>query len=488
MPNEIINPDVKLAFNAIRAKQRRYNLLYAYYEGFHPLKYSASRLQKAFDQLDTYFAQNWIAVIIDAMLDRLVLKGFDVSDNDAADVVIDDLWKLYNIQLVAEDVHEAAIVTGEGYLIVLQSGDDPEEPLDIYFNDPRMCHVFYDFNSPNKKRMAAKLYTNEDHHVCMVLYYDDHFEYYRSVVKLKGKQDVIPSSISFVPDPDEPEEDNPFDEIPVFHFRVNRSSRKRDLGPSEISLQDAINKLLTDMLVSAEFNTFIQRVIISQSDPGNLLNTPGANWWIPAGDGKSQQTQVLELGGRILDPFLNAMDKMATSLAIISRTPKHYFFAQAGDPSGEALIAMEAPLTKKVKKRQSGFDVEWQRFAKFLLKISGTSDVKRNQISPTWEPVETIQPQTAANIVKTETDSGIPLETSVRRQGWTKEDIKQMDEDKKKEKKEATGLAQEALNKLRAEQDANNTLPAVGNDGRTAAVASSNAGRVNTRPSGENRS
>ena len=486
----VANPDVKLAFDAIKSKQVRYNVLYAYYEGFHPLKYSASRLKKAFDQIDTYFSQNWIGVIVDAVLDRLVLKGFDVTDNEPADNVIDDLWKLYNIHLIAEDVHQAAIVTGEAYIVALQT-DDTEQPLDIYFNDPRMCHMFYEGDNPNKKRVAAKIYTNEEHYCCMVLYYADRFEYYRSNTKLSKKSTLVSTAASFVPDPITPNgdnfEDNPFEEIPVFHFRTNRSSRKRDIGPSEISMQDAINKTLADMLVNAEFATFVQRVIISQSDPGNLKNTPGANWWIPSGDGKSQQAQVMELGGRALDPFLNAIDKLATALAIISRTPKHYFFAQSGDPSGEALIAMESPLTKKVKKRQESLGVEWQQLGKFLLLLSGTKDIKRNQIIPTWEPAETIQPQTAANIVKTETDSGIPLETAVRRQGWTKEDMKQLEEDKRKAKKEGTTLAQEALDRIRAENETDNT-PLADNASRMVSGNPIPGGRGNTQAPPGNRS
>jgi len=477
MPETIIlNPDVKLIFDAINKKRKRYDLLYAYYEGRHPLRYSTDRLKKAFEKLDTYFAQNWISVIIESLTDKLILKGFDVSDNEAANTAIDDLYKLYDMQLLADDVHEAAIVTGEAFIIAMQSEDgDSEEPLDIYFNDPRMCHVLYDFDRPGKKRVAGKMYIDEQRFVCMVLYYEDKFLYYKTNQRLKDKSETLPTwkPSLFLPDPDTPEEDNPFDEIPVFHFRSKRNSKKLDVGPSEVSLQDAINKLLTDMLVSSEFNAFVQRVIISQADPGNLQNIAGANWWLPSGDSKGQQTSVQELGGRTLDGFLSAIDKMATSLGIISRTPKHYFFAQGGDPSGEALIAMEAPLNKKASKRQKGFGVEWQRLAKFLLNISGNKDVKKSQIVPIWEPIETVQPLTAANIIKTETDAGIPLNTSARRRGWSNEEIKQMEDDKKKEKKEMAGLAQNALDELRAQDARNNAT------GQLAGAAPAN-GRNNT--------
>jgi len=431
MANDAINPDVKLAFEAIKNKRVLYDLLYSYYKGNHPLRYSMERLKKAFEKI-TYFAQNWVAVIVDSMLDRLSLKGFDVSGNDTADKRLDELWKLYNLQLIADDVHEASIITGEAFIIAMKAEEEDDEdlPLDIYFNDPRMCHVFYESDKPAKKRFAAKLWTDHDKYLCLTLYYKDRIEYYRSRSKAKKNESSITSWTSFRPDPDLPEEDNQMGVIPVFHFSTGRVSKKKDLGASEISLQDAINKLFADMMVSAEFQSFRQRVIISQADPGELQNSPSMNWWIPAGDDKGQPTSVQELGGgQVLDGFLNAIDKIATSLAIISRTPKHYFFMTGGDPSGEALITMEAPLTKKVKKRQAVLGVEWQNFAAFLLKLDGNNDIKKSDITLSWEPIETILPSASASTTQTEINSGIPLVTSLRRKGWSTQDIKQLIDD-----------------------------------------------------------
>lgn len=448
------NTDVKLAFDTIKAKRPKYNALYNYYEGYHPLHYSASRLKKVFERMDVYFSENWLAVIVDAVIDRLVLSGFDVSKNNVAKAKLDELWRDHNIHLIAEDVHESTTIVSEAFVIAMKvENDDDEEELEIYFNDARMCHMFYKANQPNKKRVAAKLYQDDDGYTRLTLYYEDRFEYYRS--RKSYKMGTLCPSYKFLePDPDMPEEENPFDKIPVFHWVTSQTTRKRDLGPSEISMQDAINKLVTDMMVSSEFNSFVQRVIISQSDPGNMPNESGTNWWLPASD-TGQNTEVKELGGRDLKGYLEAIDKLATALAIISRTPKHYFFAQGGDPSGEALIALEAPLNKKVKKRQARYGIEWQAFAQFLLELEGV-EIERNQLVPTWEPAETVQPKTQAEITKLDVDAGMPLTTSKRRQGWNNNDIKQLTDDLAKQKKEQSGLARQALDELRAEDARSN--------------------------------
>jgi hypothetical protein len=427
MPDDITNMDIKLAYDTIKNKKPLYDELHRYYAGYHPLRYSTKKLKDVFKSINTYFAENWLGVIIDAVIDRLVLNGFDISENDEASKLLNDLWRDYNISLIAEDIHESATIVSEGYIIAMNvENEDGEEELDIYFNDARMCHMFYYKDQPNKKRMAAKVYVGDDNYFCLVLYYADHFEYYRSKLQIKDGQ--WPASWkSFIPDVDGDWEDNPFDVIPVFHWAPSRTTKKRDLGPSEVSMQDAINKLLSDMMVSSDFNSFVQRIIISQADPGNLPNSPNSNWWIPASD-TGQAASVQELGGRDLSGYLEAIDKLATSLAIISRTPKHYFFSQGGDPSGEALIAMEAPLNKKVKKRQGRYSVEWQAFVQFLLQLNGV-EISRNQIVTLWEPAETIQPVTTANIIQTLVSTGVPLITALRRQGWTNNDVKQLQDD-----------------------------------------------------------
>lgn len=466
-----INPDVKLAFDTIVSKKPLYNELYKYYTGFHPLKYSTDKLQEVFQQLNVYFAENWLSVVVDAVIDRLVLKGFDISKNSKAQTEIDDLLRDYNILISAEDVHESATITGEGYIIAMKVDNDGEEELDIYYNDARMCHMFYEKDQPNKKRFAAKLWQDDERYTRLDLYYKDHLEHYVSNKQTKTGE-LIGNAKSFIPYADNPEEDNPFDAIPVFHWVTSRTTKKRDMGPSEVSMQDAINKLFADMMVSSDFATFMQRVIISKADPGNMPNKSGTNWWLPQPQ-DGNPTQVLELGGKNLDGFLQGIDKLATALAIISRTPKHYFFMQGGDPSGEALIALEAPLNKKVKKRQGRYGVEWQAFAQFLLELRGVK-VERNQIVPQWEPAETVQPLTASTITKNDTDAGMPLKTSKRRQGWSTNEIQQLEDDVKEEKEKMSGLAQDALDKLRAEDAKNNVTETQNNTGTNTQVPAGN--------------
>jgi hypothetical protein len=76
--------DLERAFNALSGKQVAYSLLWDYYDGDHPLVYSTSRLRDVFKGINARFTQNWCAVVIDAMLDRINLLRFVVEGNEQA--------------------------------------------------------------------------------------------------------------------------------------------------------------------------------------------------------------------------------------------------------------------------------------------------------------------------------------------------------------------------------------------------------------------
>jgi hypothetical protein len=218
-----------------------------------------------------------------------------------------------------------------------------------------------------------------------------------------------------------------------------------------IPIQDGVNKLISDMMVSAEFGAFPQRWVISQGDPGQLQNAPNKVWAFPAGDEGGQQTSVGQFAATDLKNFLDAIEKKTTTIGIISRTPKHYFFTQGGDPSGESLIAMEAPLNRKAQKYIDGLTTPWSELGRFLLKLDGT-EVDDNAVIPHFDKPETVQPLTGAEIRKKNVESGIPLITQLRSEGYTDEELEQLAKD------QAAAAAQQRATLAQAMTDAQRTF------------------------------
>lgn len=435
--------DMERAVAALVGKATRDTLLWRYYEGDHPLIYSSKRLREVFKQLDAKFVENWCAPVIDAANDRLSLLRWLVDGDAAAQTELNALFMSTELNLDSDEVHLATLVTGEAFVIVWPSeakieGEvevevEGQGGVDVFYNDPRLVHVEYDGENPKKMAWAAKWWAASDGTARLTMYYRDRLEYYGSG-KTKAK-DVTKATAFVALDP--PQAKNPFGVIPVFHFR--RVGRKviSELQ-SAISPQNAVNKLFADMMVAAEFGAFKQRYVISNADTATLKNAPNEIWSISSGDGLGQGTEVGEFTETNLGGYLTAMDDLARNLAVITRTPKHFIFGHAGgDISGEALIALEAPLNAKCAKYIERFQATWREVAAFMLRVAGTP-VQASTVTPVFAPPQTVQPRTRAETRGLNVQAGLPLRTVLRAEGQTDAQLEQMEADRRAEQVAAT--------------------------------------------------
>ena len=432
--------DLQKAFNKFKAVSDVYAAYFDYYDGDQPLRYTAKRLQEAFQQVDVKFEQNWCAVVINAVMDRMELYGWNVAD-DRLDNILSEVWAESCLALESNEVHESALVCGESFLIGWQ---DEGQPLEFYYNDPRMCTVFYDDDHPRIKTFAAKWWDSDDG--CrMVLYYPDRVEKYLARAHTMAELSAQSGAGAFSLDESVP---NPYGIIPVFHFRNSLRGVKSDLK-NVIRLQDAINKLLCDMMVTAEFNAFPARYVISNAEIQTLKNAPNQVWDLPAGLGEGQGTQVGTLEAANLENYSKQINDLASSIGVITSTPKHYFERTGAQVSGEALMTMEAPLVKKVEQKRELFGDTWQEVAVFALAVNGIS-VKKSDVQPQWGNAESYQPLTETNVIKNYRSAGLSMKSSLRLAGYTAAEIEAIEEESAEEKKDESNLTrlylEQALN------------------------------------------
>lgn len=440
--------DAASAYKHITAKRPEYDALWDYYIGDHDLKYSTDRLDQVFQNLNTRFIQNWCSVVIDAAMDRLNLARWQVGESDEASGALNALHVSTELNLDSDDAHLGALVFGEA---MIHCWRDEGGPVEAYYIDPRWAHIEYDPAKPRNKLWAAKLWT-ADNRYREIVYYPDRLEYYVTNKEIDQITSATEMAKTFVPaDPmtwaEVPYEnaiaENPYDTVPIFHLRRDRLTVQSELA-NVLGPQDAINKLLADMMVTAEFAAFPQRWIITDAETRDLKNSPYEIWSIPASEGMGQQTTVGQFPAANLGVYLEAMDKLAYSIAIITRTPKHYFFAQGGVPSGEALIAMEAPLNKKCSRYIERFTAVWRRVGAFMLRLAGT-EVTPLEVTPLFDRPETVQPRTRAEIRQINASAGVPITTTLRvEEGWSDSQIDAMLDDQRK-MREATASVGEQL-------------------------------------------
>ncbi len=439
--------DLQKAVLALTAKKPRYDLLFRYYDSDQPLIYSSEKLREIFSGLDARFTENWCAVVVDSVLDRLELSSVVVADDDATTATLADLREQTGLVDDEDSIHEDVAVTGEAFVLAWPNPETGEP--EAFHNDSRLCHAIYDSANPNLLRCAAKWWPEADG-VRLNLYYSDRLEYY--VTNRAYKPGETPDAKAFVSwDGDgDPIVVNPYG-MPMFHFRSNRRKIKSQLD-SAIEPQNMVNNLLASMMIVAEFSAFPQRYVISQAGIVNLQNNPNAIWDLVAADKDSQPTTAGQFAAADMSNYLNIINKLSADIGIITRTPKHYFFLQGGDPSGEALYAMEAPLNKKVGKIQRTLTPTWRDLYAFMLLLRGVS-ISSRLISPTYAKSATIQPKTEAEIRELSVRAGMPLTTVLRDEGWDEADLEQMDADKEAERVQQASYADAVLSQAQRRFD-----------------------------------
>ena len=441
--------DLQRAFDHFKDVYLRYCAYYDYFDGNQPLRYSTQRLKDAFQQIRPKFRQNWCSVVINSVLDRMELYGWSHAD-ETLNSVLSEVWTETGLSLESNEVHESALICGESFLI---GWKEEGEPIEFYFNDPRRAACFYDSDRPKIKTYAAKWWDAEDG--ChMLLYYPDRLERYIAPGKQMSDMRAEESG-SFVLETDGISP-NPFGVIPVFHFRNGLRSHESDLK-NVVEIQDAINKLFCDMMVTAEFSAFPARYVISSADIQPLKNAPNQIWDLPAGLEGQQGTQVGTLEASNLNNYSDQIESLAQSISSITRTPRHYFEHQSTQISGEALITMEAPLVKKVNQKRELYGDVWQEVGAFALLAMGYI-VKKSDIQPQWGKAEAEQPLTETQIIMNYRNAGLPLKTALRLSGYTQAEIDIIEAEKAEEKQQDSDLYSLYLEQARAESAQENRI------------------------------
>ena len=422
---------------ALAGKQAAITRRFAYYDGTDVLPVITDRLREVYHQLNPVGAENWASVVVDSMTDRITLRGLSGPD-DATTALLSTAWTTTDLMLEAADAHEAALIGGEAYLIAWR--DDDDAPLECYANDARNCHLFYDTARPNVPTLACKWWDDAEHADgptrFLKIYTTEQIATYRATLRSDDANRGRPERFTAVDAPAK----NPFSTIPVFHLRPKR--RPVSELDAVMSIQDGINILLANMLVTAEFNAAPMKYVISNAEGlEDLVTAPNRIWTIPAGDGQGGggNTQVGQFGAADLGNYLTAVDQFINALSSITRTPKHYFQLGQNAPSGEALKVMETPLVKKCRDRMDRFTPTYRRLGAFLCQIQGKT-VDPARIVVQWGNPETEQPLQQAQVetaraqgIVAKQQAGISRKQGLRELGYTDQQIAAMDAEQQAE-------------------------------------------------------
>ena len=339
-----------------------------YHDGKHRLAFTSQKFREAFGGMFASFADNWCQLVVDAVEERLNVEGFRYGTDPNADKDAWKIWQNNGLDADSQLAHSEALIKGDSYAIVW--GDSEGQPK-ISIESPRDVIVAYEPGN-RKNRIAALKRWKDDDGVHATLFTPNY------VFKFE-KEDV--ANGKWEPDMDDGEVwplPNPLGIVPVVQLS-NRASLTSQYGMSEflnvIPQQDAVNKLLADMLVASEFIAFPQRYVTGL------------------------ELQVDENTGRAIPPFQVALDKLLVAedpaakfgslsagdlsnyvtgvevlvqhIASQTRTPPHYFFLGGNFPSGDAIKSAETGLVAKARRKMRFFGEGWEEVMRLAFKVLG---------------------------------------------------------------------------------------------------------------------
>jgi len=431
-----------------QADERRadYELARQYYGGEHDTALT-DRLKK-FLPPRLQFRDNFMAVVVDTLAERLKVMGFAV-ENDTVSEWAWQMWNLNRMDYMQTVVHTETIMLGDSYLLC---------DWDEAHQRPRWTHQMAEMIIPHYNEMSREIdwaskkwlqrtKIGEEAETRLNLYYPDRVEKYVAKGGVWGRyQDDADDAW---PVPWTAPDGTPLG-VPLVHFR-NRPMGG-DFGQSEIinaiPMQDLLNKSLIDLTMILDTLAFPQRYTLNVNHGSSRLDIlPGS---VTEFHSEYDGGQVGQWNAANVDSPLRAIEALVQHIAGTTRTPQHLFQIMGGIPSGEALKTAESGLVQKARQRMINFGNSWEDCIMMALRIQAAfgpsvGEVEEGALSTTWDDPETRNEFAHLESLKSKLELGISKKQIWRELGYTQDQIDQMEEDATDERVAETNIGAEIL-------------------------------------------
>lgn len=403
----------------------------AYYEGDHRLAFATEKFREAFAGLFASVADNWCPIVVDSSAERLKVQGFRFGNDQAAD---DDAWAIWQhngLDAESDMAHTEAIKLGEAYWLVEPPARGSDDPPRITSEHPSQMIVAHAPGDRRRRLAALKKWVGEDGFAYATLYLPDSVHKWQSAGKLSSGGRTA-GRINWTQRRDDPGGANPLGVVPVVPL-LNKPAMLRagqsDLK-SAIPLQNAINKMLSDMLIGSEYQAFPQRVLLGVQPPKDengqplrasmLQATQSRVWWFSDKDAKTAEFRAADL-----DNYVNARRHLVEHLTAQTKTPPHYVTGKMVNVSGDALKAGETGLVSKARHKQVTFGEGHEEAVRLALLSTGRDEAPADTETIWRDPESRSFGELVDGLVKLKT-LGVPNEVLWERAGFSPQEIGRM--------------------------------------------------------------
>jgi hypothetical protein len=403
----------------LAARQPTLQRLTDYYDGKHRLAFTSQKFREAFGGMFAAFADNWCPLVVDAVEERLNVQGFRHGIDPRADRDAWEIWQRNGLDAASQLAHSSALIMGDAYAIVW--GDADGQPV-VSIESARDVVVAYAPGDRTKILAALKRWKDNDGTHATLFTPDFVFKYERDES----------TNGAWLPEPDEGESwplDNPLGVVPVVPL-INRPSLTSDYGVSEfvnmIPMQDAVNKLLADMLVASEFIAFPQRYVT-----GLELDEQASGQVRPPFQIAIDKLLVAEdpnakfgtLTAGDLKNYVTGIEVLVQHIASQTRTPPHYFYLSGNFPSGDAIKSAETGLVAKSRRKMRFFGEAWEEVMRLCFKVLNDPRGEVTDSETVWGDPEYRSESELADALIKRSAIGVPRQQLWEDAGYTQTQI-----------------------------------------------------------------
>lgn len=386
----------------------------SWYDGNHLLPQATAKNSELYDQFRQMSISNFLAVVVNAICDRLSVQGV-ILGGEEADAEAWEVWQRSGFDSIQGLVYQTALVSGMSYISVWPDADGyprlaPEHPAEVIHE--RTPGTLRDVSA------ALKLYEDDVNEVWITtLYLPDSVYEWSSPSKSLNTFELTREFV------------NPFGRVPMIPVLNNLDLRGRCASEirDAVPIQRRINQSLLNLMVAQESVAFPQRwatgLSIPKDEDGNDVRPfkSGADQlWVSEDETvKFGQFMESQFGG-----YLNTIQADIEQMASTTQTPLFTLSANlANPPSAEALSAMESPLVKKAESKQRLFGEALEdaiRLAMFMIDPS-RGDMASAQLI--WEDPRTLSEAARVDAAVKLKDVGVPASVIWERVGATPQEV-----------------------------------------------------------------
>lgn len=410
--------------SALDESAARHSNLDLYYYGKSPLAYLSPEARDALGERFGLMGSNLCRITVTSLAERLRVTGFTV--NGVPDESLWAAWIDNDLDQLAGVAHREALTLGAAYVIVWA---DAEGNPSISVESARQVAVVRD---PGTRQIVAAVKKWTTAKTTEAVFYEaDKITRYRASTSgaVSASQFTVVEVL-----------ENPLDVVPVVELR--NSDRLLSSGISELSdvipLQDALNKLLTDMLVGSEYyarpRRFASGVELIEEDvldeDGNPTGETQAVNPFPEGNrmmiAEDPASKFGQLPAADLASYESAIKVIVEQYEAVSGLPAHYVgMSAAQPPSADGLRAAEASLTSRAEQRQAVFGRAWEMVARLAYAVRTGLPIDAAQVRVSWaDPATRSLAQEADAVVKLYQTGLLPASYALARLGYSDDEVK----------------------------------------------------------------